>query len=160
MEGASTSLIRDRKAERTVASPKAKSGVRPIFAAIAALFCLGIGIAVGPVVMKTDPVDVVALPSPPPPPPSPDVAIAPIEPVRRPPPSAPPSPPPVTTTTPAKPLGADTRANLKYLQTECVPKGVPCAKNMLEWSKRKIGDAERAELIDAVADCVKTCKLR
>jgi eukaryotic-like serine/threonine-protein kinase len=52
-----------------------------------------------------------------------------------------------------------TRADLTFLAGECRVK-VPCAQNILDWSKRAHLEAERAELADAAASCARTCRLK
>ena len=63
---------------------------------------------------------------------------------------------------PAKPklrFDKTTRDNLAYLAGECRAK-VPCAQEILNWSKRAQLDTEREEIADAAVTCAQRCRLK
>lgn len=54
---------------------------------------------------------------------------------------------------------AGTASDLSFLKKECLSK-VPCAANVVEWSRRTKSDLERQQVAEAASSCARTCRLK
>ncbi len=98
-------------------------------------------------------------PTPPSPEPAPEPpTLEPMTPEPVPTPTPTPTPTPRTTKREKPALDAETKAAVGFLRG-CVDT-VPCARGMLEWSKRKLSPAQAAERKNGVLDCAKKCRLK
>ncbi|OGQ25314.1 MAG: hypothetical protein A2138_04715 [Deltaproteobacteria bacterium RBG_16_71_12] len=53
----------------------------------------------------------------------------------------------------------DTAGALAFLKRECLSK-VPCAANVVEWSRRTKSDVERQQVAEAASTCARSCRLK
>ena len=53
----------------------------------------------------------------------------------------------------------ETAGALAFLKQQCVSK-VPCAANVVEWSRRTKSDLDRQQVAEAASTCARTCRLK